>query len=531
MTLIDDCVYVFGGRLVSTRTMVNTLYRLSLRTLEWTQLYPPPTQHLPNSPAPPLPAPVARYFHSAEAWGHKLVVFAGEGYAATDDDSPLCTLADVAVWDTRTSSWDLSQPKCEEGVEPPAARYAHLASVCTVASAEPVGTRAAEWQRGAQERSVMLVLGGQDIKNTYLHSVNVLDLERWTWAKEGAWDRHIGTYRAVAAAAKWTVVPGGVAPPPKPASRPSFSRSSSSGPSSPVRLERATPLNEARVEELRRGFLSKDEPDLGLGQGESLHELSYSQRSTTHRPEPLLVFSNFNFTAVRRDLDILSAPVAPQYPLDPTSLSSLMTGSSLPPGLRFPSGSVVGTHLLVHGTFLSNTVNNFAIWALDLGPAGGLGLKAKAAKHEPLPWTRVDPGSVLQHGSWNRAFSWNSTIVVLGNRERDIVKDYDHRQTNFAHVVLVDLEGFGIYQPPERAMPPSAQALGLMTLAQPRLADFEIICEYFQICPCRASLPLRARGPLMLTLLSSRPRLGRQAARLLPRTPRVSLVLAVPEIG
>lgn len=45
-----------------------------------------------------------------------------------------------------------------------------------------------------------------------------------------------------------------------------------------------------------------------------------------------------------------------------------------------------------------------------------------------LPWARVDPGSVLSRGSWNRAVAWRNSVVVLGDRERDIATDYDHRQ-------------------------------------------------------------------------------------------------------
>ena len=50
-------------------------------------------------------------------------------------------------------------------------------------------------------------------------------------------------------------------------------------------------------------------------------------------------------------------------------------------------------------------------------------------------------------------------------------------QTNFAHVAFIDLEAFGIYQPPPRPLPPMAQSFGLLTLSQPFLADFEIICS------------------------------------------------------
>lgn len=41
LTVIDSTAYVFGGRLVPTRTMVDTLYALALDTLVWTRLWPP----------------------------------------------------------------------------------------------------------------------------------------------------------------------------------------------------------------------------------------------------------------------------------------------------------------------------------------------------------------------------------------------------------------------------------------------------------------------------------------------------------
>lgn len=173
-----------------------------------------------------------------------------------------------------------------------------------------------------------------------------------------------------------------------------------------------------------------------------------------------------------------------------------MTGPALPPGLRFPTGTIVGHHLLIFGTFLSQAVNNFSIWALDLGKGGGAGLIDSAKEGEMLPWSRVDPGSILSRGSWNRALAWKNSVVVLGDRERDIATDYDHRQvrpgslsppsftadafpaqTNFAHIAFVDLEAFGIYQPPPRRLPLLAQSFGLLTLSQSFLADFEIVCS------------------------------------------------------
>ncbi|GAA5992678.1 hypothetical protein JCM11641_003906 [Rhodosporidiobolus odoratus] len=464
-TLLQDTLYVFGGRLVPTRTMVNTLYALDLKTLTWTCLWP---YENPSSVSTPAGSPTrgefqgqggtkgggpqARYFHSACAWGDKLVVFGGEGYEETppsasspaspanaegEDQGPvLKTLDDIAIWDTVEKRWTMPQTEVKEGVQRPQARYAHLGVVTSCVEEVEVevedGRKRKEWREG----SVMVVMGGQDIRNTYLHSLSVLDLSTLTWIQSTTWDRHIGTYRAVLTAPTYTVVPPSIIP-----------------------------------------SSENEREKLGMKAGEEKIQLGYSEKPTAEQPEPLLLFSNFNFTQVRRDLDLLSSPLSSTSPLSATSLSSSMSGPSLPPGLRFPTGTIIGRHLLVFGTFLSQSVNSFSIWALDLGPAGAGGVKGRIERGEKVEWLRIDPGAGLGRGSWNRAFGWGNTVVVLGDRERDIAADYDHRQANWHHVVFVDMECFGVYQPPPRSLPPQAQTFGLLTLSQPFLSDFEIVCS------------------------------------------------------
>ncbi|GAA6059897.1 hypothetical protein JCM10212_005280 [Sporobolomyces blumeae] len=546
VTRVGDSIYVFGGRLVPTRTMVSTLYSLDLRTLEWVRLWPRPaptgaskregddpeasaTTDGSSEPA----GPQARYFHSACAWNDKLVIFGGEGYhvavppspspstasssialessgASTRTDSStqpaLETLDDLQMWDTVKREWvEIDQDKiaCKDGVERPKARYAHLGVVCTgvvdddddnddteaakeekTAGDEQAQVEVGETQgekRRNKEKSCLLIMGGQDIRNTYLHSTDVLDLDTLTWISTGKWDRHIGTYRAVATTSPLTVHP-------------------------------TTGLARSAAGDSRRGSTARGiDRDKAATDEDDLVELSWSEPTRKDDPEPLLLFSNFNFTQVRRDLDLLSSPLSPTSPLAPTPLSSHMTGTpSLPPGLRFPSGFQVGRHLVIFGTFLSQHFNHFSIWALDLGvpppraprPAatatgtstlsngernttesspgeGSIGRSVSRALEagKGLEWMRIDPGNVLQRGSWNRAVGWGNNVVVLGDRERDIAADYDHRQTNFTHVAFVDLEAHGVYQPPPRALPPVAQRLGLATLRSPLLSDFEVVCS------------------------------------------------------
>lgn len=531
VTVLGDSVYVFGGRLVPTRTMVRTLYKLDLSSLEWSLLSgstTPTTTSTPTTEAglegggeggggeegsqrdghegegsekssnqpngalrTVVEPPRARYFHSCCAWGtNKLVIFGGEGYheppiapsaaaaaastpttaatsaeglssaqgaQETSSSSPnpkegsepapaLQTLDDLHVFNIDTCEWEqIGEVKLGPGVvEKPKPRYAHLGVVCTAwdeldgdgdsipeeGTDEPMRTE--RRKRFEEGKSCLMIMGGQDIRNTYLHTTDILNLDSMTWIQTGKWDRHIGTYRAIATTANCTVKPGTLLSP-------------------------------------------------GGTKGGSLESLSWTERNSLSRPEPLMLFSNFNFTQVRRDLDLLSSPLSSNSSnrLSPLSLSNHMVGSSLPPGLRFPSGFQLGHHLIIFGTFLSQHINNFSIWALDLGNRGAVGLaeQSKANGLEGLEWTRVDPGSVLQRGSWNRAVGWKNNVVVLGDRERDIAADYDHRQTNFTHVAFVDLEAHGIYQPPPRPLPPIAQQFGLTTLAQPFLSDFEIVCS------------------------------------------------------
>ncbi|GAA5972224.1 hypothetical protein JCM3765_007353 [Sporobolomyces pararoseus] len=453
VTLLKDSLYVFGGRLVTSRTMVQTLYKLDLITLEWKLLSPSPSPS-GGSKEPPQ----ARYFHSCCSWGeNKLVIFGGEGYNTTttteeqqEGSTPtLETLNDLHIYNVETFEWqDFGEIKLGNGVlEKPLPRYAHLGVICTAWSSSTESDSQNDDEEGKEEggrrekrsKSCLMIMGGQDLKNTYLHSTDILDLDSMTWLQTGKWERHIGTYRAIATSSNYTV-------------KPSTTNEQSGG----------------------------------------LKSLSYTEPNNLNQPEPLLLFSNFNFTQVRRDLDLISSPLTsdPNKRLLPKSLSSRIGGgggtggqSSLPPGLRFPSGFQIGNFLIIFGTFLSTNLNNFSIWSLNLGEKGALGLLQdnndnNQSENGSLEWMRIDPGSVLQKGSWNRAVGgWRNNVIVLGDRERDIAADYDHRQTNFTHVAFIDLEAHGIYQPPPKPLPCIAQSFGLFSLSQPLLSDFEIICS------------------------------------------------------
>jgi leucine-zipper-like transcriptional regulator 1 len=147
-----------------------------------------------------------------------------------------------------------------------------------------------------------------------------------------------------------------------------------------------------------------------------------------------------------------------------TDRSEAMTGASLPPGLRFPTGAIIGTHLIIAGTYLAHSYQSFSIWALDL---------------VTMTWSRIDAGTALTSGSWSRGCLWEdgAKLLIFGNRAGNLVEDYNRRLLSWDHVAYIDLEAFGIYQPPRLALDLRAQELGLAALEEGVLADFEIICD------------------------------------------------------
>ncbi|BGP20232.1 hypothetical protein JCM10213v2_008369 [Rhodosporidiobolus nylandii] len=434
VTLVGDCVYVFGGRPVASREMVNTLYQLDLRTLSWTRL---------DSPSTPAP----RYFHSCDAWGDKLLVFGGQTFVAASeeeragggaDDAPqghLETLDELAVFDTTSRTWSFPPLTTRPGVKRPSPRYAHLAVVNTVSCPPPPGFP----NDAPSFSSRLVIIGGQDYENNYIPDLAVLDLDRSPpeWIADAPYPRKAGTYRSVGAAAGVSV----------------------------------RPLEERQ------------------GMDEALVHSSYSAEPSEEDPEPVFVFSNTNFSNPRRDLDLIPSIhdqlTTPAY----LSLSDLMIGEpSFPPGLRFPRAYICGRHLVVSGQHIGLNRGEAVCWALDLGsrrPNGQL-------PGEKLAWSRLPVDKVLGSGSWGPTVGWRNTLVALGDPKRDMMSDYNSRANTYSTVAFVDLEGFGIYVPPPQPLAPAQQSLGLLTLSQPQLCDYELLCSDKERLGCSRKL-LEAR--------------------------------------
>ncbi|OTB02924.1 hypothetical protein M426DRAFT_61314 [Hypoxylon sp. CI-4A] len=227
----------------------------------------------------------------------------------------------------------------------------------------------------------------------------------------------------------------------------------------------------------------------------------------------MLIYSNYNFLDVKLELQVRSS--------DGSLTEKPMSGTYSPPGLRFPNGGIIDTYFVVSGTYLTSSKQEYALWALDL---------------RNLTWVRIDTGgSVFSQGSWNRGVLWNrrNIFVILGNRKRSLVDDYNHRRINFSNVCMVELEAFGFYDNPRKTSPLSgfisasspftapglsiarkagwtgggrshtraAEELGEKALGLRELADMDILCFHGERIPINSRIVARRWGPYFVQLL------------------------------
>ncbi|KAF8932024.1 hypothetical protein BGZ52_011181 [Haplosporangium bisporale] len=493
MTIVDDKLYLFGGRLIQTRQMTNSLYILHLSEFRWENVTEV-VNVVPTKPSIGDPGaedemevsapPAERYFHSANAYKNSIVYFGGMGPSATSssasDAQDLIVFDDIKVLDLELLQW--RQVRIPTSAHSPKPRYAHLSSI---------------------SGSKLVVVGGQDIANQYIEEINVLDLDSWQWVASMPFEKHCGSYRsiAVSGSGQGSTIPqigsevdqassGQLSPTSSDGFPTSYLRKASSNSSlhytpslrkssSNLALKKGGPMSRLSGSSSTFGSSPPSENNRS-----SIYRLSHlmSPSPVQQQEHPIYLYSNFNFTDVKRELQVLNPP---QFSTQDHSHS--MSGSILPPGLRFPTGAIAGQHLLLSGTYLTNAQQTFSIWSLNLSS---------------LVWTRIDTGTVFNSGSWNRGLLMedSNAYLVFGNKSRNLADDYQNRQTNFEHVSIVDLEAFGIYQQPPTTMTQTAQELGLGLLNDPAMADFEILTNDNQRIPVNSAI-LSARWPYFGALL------------------------------
>lgn len=190
-----------------------------------------------------------------------------------------------------------------------------------------------------------------------------------------------------------------------------------------------------------------------------------------------------------------------------------MSGTTFPPGLRFPTGAILGTHLIIAGTYLAHSYQSFSIWVLDL---------------LTMTWSRIDPGKAVESGSWFRGSLWAEAnkFLIFGNKNGNLVDDYNRRLLSWDHVSVVDLEAFGIYQPPPLKIDVPMQELGLAALEEKIFTDFDIICDDGRKVSCSRKL-LEDRWPWLKEQFVLFDNHAREALQKLPASP---MHVALPDL-
>ncbi|KAI7861159.1 hypothetical protein BDC45DRAFT_529751 [Circinella umbellata] len=436
VTVVGDKVFVFAGRLVSSRKMTNHMHVLDINTLVWTRHIPPP-----DSDKPPKP----RYFHSASVFENSIVMFGGMGYSRVSADG-LCVLDDISVFDIETMSW--RRPEIKPSLFAPRPRYAHLSSIT---------------------ENKLIIVGGQDMNNNYLGEINILDLKTWEWVQVKNLDKHVGAYRSIAI----TTPPG--------TRLPVMLKDNIGGSGVDTSLEMMEQQqgNDSKETITQAGISDNHRASLVRQYGELLQ--------SSQEPNPIYLYTNYNFADVKRELQLIFSPTSPSSTIE--DCSSFMSGSIMPPGLRFPTGHTLGHHLILAGTYLSPQSHAYTIWSLNLGT---------------LTWSRIETGTVFGSGSWNKGVLHEDTnrLLVFGHRSRNLLEDYNHRQVNFDHLATVDLEAFGVYKLPKTTCSSLAQEMGLSLLNEPAVSDFRIITRENQSISVNSAV-LCQRWPYFADLMKS----------------------------
>jgi hypothetical protein len=473
-TILGDKLYVFGGRKLSrTRPQLTAdLYELDLIRRHWTRI------DAKGDKPPP------RYFHSVCALGDtKLVCYGGMSPAVLPNGQPaipnqpvnpqdpqpeVVVMSDIHIYDVPTRSW-MKVPSADS----PQGRYAHCASILPSSSSFSSTNAPLSAIHHNPSSALSPNQGSIGVQLDGSGGAEMVVVGGQDSANHYIEQISVFNLRSL----KWTAT-------------------SVLGRSCGAYRSVTAPLSAALATKI--GTASSD--------SESRPE---SERSDTplDGPSAMLIYSNYNFLDVKLELQV-------RLP-DGNLVEKPMQGNYSPPGLRFPNGGVIENHFVVSGTFLTSSKQEYALWALDL---------------KRLTWSRIDAGaSTFSQGSWNRGVVWSrrNTFVILGNRRRSLVEDYNHRRINFANICMVELEAFGLYDNPRKRSPASAfisssaptalsmpdpytggrelskaaEELGQMAMGQMELSDMDFIAMNGERVPANSHIVARRWGPYFNKLL------------------------------
>lgn len=477
-TILGDKLYVFGGRVLSRRRppLTSDLYELDLIRRHWTKI-----ETVGDIPPP-------RYFHSVCALGDtKLICYGGMSPAsspssqaqgstapqqasAADSQPEVIVLSDIHIYDAPSRTWTYIPTS-----NTPQGRYAHCAAVLpsaatfTSANAPLSAIHHNPASANPNQGSIGVDLDGSG-------GAEMIIVGGQDCGNHYIEQVSVFNLRSL----KWT-------------------STHTLGRSCGAYRSVVAPLTNLPASRIGKG--SEPEEDM---------EESTGNMEKSHSGSSMLIYSNYNFLDVKLELQVRLS--------DGSMVEKPMNGQFSPPGLRFPNGGVLDNHFVVSGTYLTSSKQEYALWALDL---------------KTLIWSRIDAGgSVFTQGSWNRGILWarRNVFVILGNRKRSLVEDYNHRRINFSNICMVELEAFGLYDNPRLVRPtssyPSISApiiprslafkasgaggrplsnaaieLGQMVMSSRELTDMDLVAIGGERVPVNSHLLARRWGPYFVQLL------------------------------
>ncbi|KAF2691958.1 hypothetical protein K458DRAFT_354111 [Lentithecium fluviatile CBS 122367] len=472
-TILGDKLYVFGGRRLSrTRPQLTSdLYELDLIKRHWTKIeakgdIPPP-----------------RYFHSVCGLGDtKLVCYGGMSPASQQPNQAtaviqgnpaeaqpeVVVMSDIHIYDVVTRMW-----MHVATTDAPQGRYAHCATILpssatfSSTTATLAAIRHNPSASNPNQGSIGVQLEGEG-------GAEMVVVGGQDSANHYIEQISVFNLRSL----KWTAT-------------------NTLGRSCGAYRSVVAPLSSMDPDKIGTGTRKRSESDSPEEQ----------EAPSRNGGSSMLIYSNYNFLDVKLELQV-------RHP-DGTLSEKPMQGNFSPPGLRFPNGGVINNHFVVSGTFLTSSKQEYALWALDL---------------RTLSWGRIEAGgNVFSQGSWNRGILWHrrNSFVILGNRKRSLVEDYNHRRINFSNICVVELEAFGLYDNPRKVAPnsafqsvsapmhsegldmnaggqtlsPAAAELGQMALGMRELADMDFLAIHGERIPVNSHLVARRWGPYFNQLL------------------------------
>ncbi|KAF9903763.1 hypothetical protein BX616_001542 [Lobosporangium transversale] len=563
----NSALHLFGGRL-ETRELVNCHYVFDINTGYWQaiQLASSPSSNSNNTthnnssikntidPTAALMSlslttdpvdtnsgslsdalsisPCPRYFHTLNAYGTSLILFGGMGLRTRtegeDSDnegnmrqeqqstSHLAALDDLHVFDIVTQRWQQKHPPVNQ--HSPRARWAHMATILD---------------------HFLVVIGGTDTNKAYVEDACVLDLHTWEWVASVQNIGQCGTYRTVAATGPSTesyneYTPSTHSFPSVDAfNSPQFfssnlswpvatTTSTSSSSSSSIAEEEGTlidamasislVLNSGRISAPSSTTSSDINHVETEEQIKKSNTSSSSSRKTSERLKSseltpafkagkdlpsIYLYSNYNFQNLQREFKV----ILPRYiPSSSTPVFTLVDKtqtldkmqSELPSGLRFPQGHIYQNQLILTGTLIvPGKAPTLAIYSYNL----------LLEKWEPL-----DMDKTLLTGSWSRTVLHpaTGTLLIFGRRDSDAETDYTSRIQHHEHLMMINLQAFGLYERPIPSFSVPAQDLGQDLLRGPGLNDMHVASISGTLFDANSTI-LGARWPEFSSMLLSPP--------------------------